>query len=893
MKFLLTILTFLCFVCQDVLAYSFTSVEERHGLADNYVHDIKRDNAGYIWIALQTGIDRFDGYRIKHIPSNGTLPSNPNRIEIDAEDNIWVMTTDSLYLIENEVITNVQNCRALPSEIFRTAYAVVDDNRKGIWVFRTDSLFYRDNQTGNVTGSRMQFRISDADVSEKGIIMLSPEGNVYMRTRNDKQLRRLGTSPTRHTRLKVTADKCMLFDGYQPGASSISLKGPAYKISHVKAVENELIKDISCDQSGAIWFATNENGVHIYSHDGRYPYTIRQNSEPYQISSNHITSLYIDKDLVLVGTSKRGLNIASFNSPKFTTVSTGIESDIAFLHERSDGTLVIGYDGAGLAIYPETGSKTPVRHFTTQTSQIPSNLVIGVSQGISDDIFGTYGGGLFRQEGTSPIQTLDTSDSIRFCRNILTDESGIWCGTFSDGLFKTGIRHYCTENSLLQSNCITGIAKTGDSIYVATSAGLSSVNLSTGNLTRCDVFPDRNTTVSVIYSDSRNLLWAGTHEGFTVLDTELHETARIDTDDGLMPGFIRAITEDRNGNMWFTNASGIACIIVGKGRGIHRKFSIRQFSEKDGIGDISFNKYSIACTPSNRIIAGGFGKYIVLNPEDIAKSSQKYSVFISEVYINGETVSVGKKAKGGRVALPGDIMECRRIDIDYFNSLQLALSTLTFSDAQDIIYEYSIDGLPPVLSTAELLTLGEIPPGKHKLSIRAAGHDDYTYIDIIVHPPFYLSVTAYIIYIVIFILTCLIVYRRIRKKHIKELGEQHTENVLARFENLPVSPDDKFITDAKNIIEKNLDREEFGVEELSEAMGMSRSNLYKKMTAVTGNTPLEFIRCIRMREGRKMLNAGETSISQIAYRVGMSPKQFSKYFKDETGMTPTQYLKRT
>lgn len=100
MKFLLTILTFLCFVCQDVLAYSFTSVEERHGLADNYVHDIKRDNAGYIWIALQTGIDRFDGYRIKHIPSNGTLPSNPNRIEIDAEDNIWVMTTDSLYLIE-------------------------------------------------------------------------------------------------------------------------------------------------------------------------------------------------------------------------------------------------------------------------------------------------------------------------------------------------------------------------------------------------------------------------------------------------------------------------------------------------------------------------------------------------------------------------------------------------------------------------------------------------------------------------------------------------------------------------------------------------------------------------------------------------------------------------
>ena len=81
------------------------------------------------------------------------------------------------------------------------------------------------------------------------------------------------------------------------------------------------------------------------------------------------------------------------------------------------------------------------------------------------------------------------------------------------------------------------------------------------------------------------------------------------------------------------------------------------------------------------------------------------------------------------------------------------------------------------------------------------------------------------------------------------------------------------------------------MEELSEMMAMSRSNLYKKMTAVTGRTPLEFIRCIRMREGRKRLDAGETSVSQIAYAIGMSPKQFAKYFKDETGMTPSQYIK--
>ena len=88
-----------------------------------------------------------------------------------------------------------------------------------------------------------------------------------------------------------------------------------------------------------------------------------------------------------------------------------------------------------------------------------------------------------------------------------------------------------------------------------------------------------------------------------------------------------------------------------------------------------------------------------------------------------------------------------------------------------------------------------------------------------------------------------------------------------------------------------MDQEDFSVERLSELLLMSRSGLYKKMTAVTGQTPLEFIRMVRMREGRRLLDSGESSIAQIAYCVGMSPKQFSKYFKDETGLTPSQCLR--
>lgn len=92
-------------------------------------------------------------------------------------------------------------------------------------------------------------------------------------------------------------------------------------------------------------------------------------------------------------------------------------------------------------------------------------------------------------------------------------------------------------------------------------------------------------------------------------------------------------------------------------------------------------------------------------------------------------------------------------------------------------------------------------------------------------------------------------------------------------------------------IEKNLTDSEYSIEDLSAEVGISRSGLYKKLMFITGKSPIEFIRTIKLKKGRDMLEAGETSVSQIAWSVGFSPKQFSKYFKDEYGCLPSEYLK--
>jgi AraC-like DNA-binding protein len=80
------------------------------------------------------------------------------------------------------------------------------------------------------------------------------------------------------------------------------------------------------------------------------------------------------------------------------------------------------------------------------------------------------------------------------------------------------------------------------------------------------------------------------------------------------------------------------------------------------------------------------------------------------------------------------------------------------------------------------------------------------------------------------------------------------------------------------------------VEDFSREMYMSRVSLYKKILSLTGKAPLEFIRSIRLKRAAQLLEKSGMSIAEIAYEVGFNnPKNFTKYFKEEFKMLPSQY----
>jgi AraC-like DNA-binding protein len=87
-----------------------------------------------------------------------------------------------------------------------------------------------------------------------------------------------------------------------------------------------------------------------------------------------------------------------------------------------------------------------------------------------------------------------------------------------------------------------------------------------------------------------------------------------------------------------------------------------------------------------------------------------------------------------------------------------------------------------------------------------------------------------------------------------------------------------------------MDRADLSVEELSRHLGMSRVHLYKRMRQITGKTPIEFIRVLRLKRAAQLLRESQQNVSEIAYQVGFNnPKYFSSYFKEEFGVLPSVY----
>ena len=108
-----------------------------------------------------------------------------------------------------------------------------------------------------------------------------------------------------------------------------------------------------------------------------------------------------------------------------------------------------------------------------------------------------------------------------------------------------------------------------------------------------------------------------------------------------------------------------------------------------------------------------------------------------------------------------------------------------------------------------------------------------------------------------------------------------------------VTPHDRqFVEEAIRVVENNLSDADFSVEDLASALNYSRGYLYKRLLKITGRSPIEFIRTIRMKRAQQLLAESQLQIAEVAYKLGYrSPKTFAKHFRLVFGMTPSEYIR--
>jgi len=505
-------------------SYLFDQLTVNEGLSQNTVNRVFKDSQGFIWVATNDGLNRYDGYHFKKYRFNSddsTTLSN-NRVEALCEDksgNLWVGTRGGLnrydrasdHFIRYSLRNNGDE--STPNSFIR---ALLSDREDNLWIGTMgeglnllmpgsdEILKINPTTSGPAENIDEDMNISDIFMDSGGAIWVATSSPGINRFDPDAQSFEFYPIAALYEEgVLQQFDKTIYQDS--EGLFWICTMGAGIfqfdpLTGHFKryfsgdyraSLRKDIVKDV-IEYEGLIWIATDGGGLHIYDKETDHFEVLKMNPErPGSMNSEAIYSLYCDdQDILWVGTFNGGINKYDPNLQKFNHVqpipgeknSLSHPSVLCF-EEDASGRIYVGTDGGGLNLF--------------------------------DPVQGT-----FRQICSDP--DLPNCLNSKAITSIYRDhQNRIWVGTYSGGLHlydpETGVKSKYVRDpadplSLLNNNVWTILQDDHEEFWIGTSDGLQRFNPSTGQF-------------------------------FTI-----HRTSRPEV------GFqnrVTAICEDRSGQLWF------------------------------------------------------------------------------------------------------------------------------------------------------------------------------------------------------------------------------------------------------------------------------------------------------------------------------------------------------
>ncbi len=775
------------------------------GLSQGTVSDLVQDKQGFIWIATQDGLNRFDGYQFKvfrHKNSPGSLSSDYiQSLFVDRDGVLWIGTRKGLSRLnpDTETFTTFtlgQETREHIGSQYIDTIAQADNGN--LWVGTMDGLFLFDPNQGPVKVYRNNPQQSTSLSSNHVYALLNDDDKLYVGTDQGlnvfypqtEQFEHIRHDPAQPNTLSGDNISDIVKDQYgmlwvATYDSGLNLFNPRigkviehyyHSDENYHSLGHDRVRSLHIDQYQQLWVGTR-GGISLFVPKRNHFINYRNDpAVPSSLSNDHIWAIYEDNNDSLWFATGDGINQfvqstqAFGHHHKTSTPGIGISHKrVRALHKTTDNVLWIGVDN-GLNRYdPITGKYQYFMHDPNDNSTITKGMVMSILVDSKKQVWaGTYDGGLslmlangkFKQYTPTP----DDRNSLSHSRvySIMEDAQGyLWLGTL-DGLNRFDPqttqfeRFYHDPNnpfSLGNNGIYDTIQSPQGDIWIATrNGGVNRYDSTTGQFTRYEHDPQNPHSLShnrvfALYQSNPNALWLATSNGLNLMHIDSGRFELFAKEHGLLNKTVYGVTGDNQGNIWVSTNRGLA-------RFDPKKRRFKTFTHMHGLQSDEFNNGAFFKALDGELFFGGIDGYNRFYPSQIRGNDLAPHVVITQFYLANKTPDL--KADAPSSPLEKVINRTTALALDHQHPVfSFEFSAMHYLSPKDNRYAFMLDGFDKRWTYTgadhRRATYTNLPSGHYRFRVKAANSDGLwseqdSAISIYIAPAPWLTWWAYLLY---------------------------------------------------------------------------------------------------------------------------------------------------
>ncbi|MDR0231353.1 MAG: response regulator [Dysgonamonadaceae bacterium] len=811
-----------------------------NGLSSSLVNQVFQDKKGFIWIATEDGLNKFDGnkfvvYRSVEGDSTSLKNNYVKSLFEDSHGNFWIGCIDGLMLFDRDTdIFKEMKLYDANGERVNAHVVSIIERRNGDILFATSGASLFSLKKGE-TQCRHETELNKRLCSRFLTVVFEDSQNrlwfgselnglnLYHPGTNKIELFK-NTSENIHSLSSnaissICEDKSgnifigTLFGGLNridPTLSGIN------RIDDVSGNNNLPIKALIVDKNDNLYAGIDGKGIKVYNSQTQILGKYESFSSLFDFSRAKVHSLVEDKDgniwagvfqkgIFFIPSNPNGFDYYGYKSFRKNYIGS---NSVMAICEDSDGIIWVGTDSDGLYSIDERMQR--IRHF--DGAGMPSSIMCMKEDQNGNLWMGSYLKGLTlfdRKSGKCTFYTykrseVNLADNKIFCMET-DDNNHLWVGTYGGGLYcfdlhtKSIVTHYYQQGEGdhgIPNNWINALLYDNDSslLWAATYNGLGCLNLK-NNVFENYTLENYGLPSNIVFSlkkDNSGNLWIGTNSGLACLNKKTGDIKSYTIADGLSSNTICAIEIDEDNNIWVSTLWGISKINP-------ENDIITVYSVSDGLQGNEFTRGARCKSPDGKIFFGGVNGITAFYPKDFHKSKGKLSVYITDFYVFDRHITKGQKS-GNKVIFKTSILDADKISLSAKdNVFSFEFSSLEYGNPEGILYKYYLEGFDVSwLSTSpgvNKITYTNLQPGTYKFHIKAYyEQDNQSEIKIIVvtiRPPWYMTWWAKAVYVLLLLVSLYLVYSFLHSKirHKNELvrlehADQINEAKLQFFINI-------------------------------------------------------------------------------------------------------------